>query len=194
MFDSAPSRPGPLPVWPYYFTAVVAIIAGLAMVWIWSPEDFPAKAELVKVSGDIARVRIRDNISGTSAGAMMTGFTTVYFTFKNHDGEYFYPSTQPDYRLVRDFTAVNIDVWVETAEIGGTEPLRIWQIKENNPINLMAAETYVGYQAIIDRLATIGRSMVIAGRWLLVLAGGLILLGRIVQIRNKRRFREWDSG
>ena len=87
MFDTSPSRPGPLPIWPYYFTAVVAAVFGLAMIWIWSPGDFPPKADLVKVSGDIASVRVRDDISGTSAGGMMTGFTTVSFTFRERAGK-----------------------------------------------------------------------------------------------------------
>ena len=188
MFDSSPTRSGPLPIWPYYFTAVVSAVAGLAMVWIWSPEYVPAKADLVEISGDIASVRIKDDFSGTSAGALLTGFTSVYFTFDNHDGQYFYPSTQPDFRLVRDYTAVNIDVLIERSKIGGTEPFRIWQIKENNPNNMLEIATYVPYEAIITRLSTIGSSMVNTGRWLLVLAGGLILFGRAMQIRNKRRF------
>ena len=98
-----------------------------------------------------------------------------------------------EYLLVRDFTAVNIDVWVEAAEIGGAEPLRIWQIKENNPSNLMAAATHVTYEAIIARLTTIGRSTVIAGRWLVVLCFALILLGRGVTARNNRRFTQASS-
>ena len=188
MFDSSPRRAGPLPVWPYYFTAVVVAVAGLAMIWIWTPDDFPPKADLVKVNGDIDRVRIKDDISGTSAGAMMTGFTAVYFTFKDGGGEYFYPANQPDFLRVRDFTAVNIDVCFEAAEIDGSEPLRIWQIVENNPSNLVAAATLFTYEAIIARLTTIDRSMVITGRWLLVLCLGLILFGRGVAARNKRRF------
>ncbi len=162
------------------------------MIWIWSPEDFPAKADLVKLNGDIATVRVRDDISGTGAGAMLTAFTSVYFTFTDRDGEYFYPSNQPDYLLVRDYTAVNIDVWVEAAAIGGAAPLRIWQIKENNPNNQLERATHVPYEAIIARLTTIGRSMVITGRWLLVLGLGLILMGRGVQAGNGRRFRDWS--
>ncbi len=189
MFDSSPSRGGPLPVWPYYFTAVVAALVGLGMIWIWSPEDFPAKADLVMVNGDIAAVRVRDDISGTGAGAMITGFTSVYFTLT--DREYFYPSNQPDYLLVRDYTAVNIDIWVDSAKRDGAAPLRIWQIKENNPNNLLADATFVPYEAIVTRLTTIDRSRVIAGRWLLVLGLGLMLMGRGVQAGNGRRFRDW---
>ncbi len=175
-------------MWPYYFSAAVAIVAGLAMITIWSPEDFLAKADLVMINGDIESVRVRGDIAGTAAGAAMPAITSVYFTFKGADRQYRYPSTQPDYRLVRDFTAVNIDVWVDGAQLGGGKPLRIWQIKENNPNNLTMAATYVAYEAIIARLTTLDRSMVIAGRWLLVL--GLMLLGRGVQSGNKRRFRE----
>lgn len=188
MFDSSPSRRGPLPIWPYYFTAVVTAVAGLGMIWMWAPEDFPAKADLEMVNGDIASVRIRDDFSGTSAGAMLTGFTTVYFTFKDGDDEYFYSSNQPDYLLVRDYTAVNIDIWVETAKIGGADPLRIWQIVEHNPNNMLERATDITYEAIFARLTTIDRSMVINGRWFLVFSYGLMLLGRGVQTRNRRRF------
>lgn len=191
MFETLPARGGPLPLWPYYFSAAVAAVAGLAMIWIWSPEDLPAKADLVMISGDIATVRIKDDISGTGTGAMLAAYTSVYFTFKGEDREYRYPSTQPAYVLVRDFTAVNIDVWVDGAKIDGGGPLRIWQIKENNPHNLLMKATFVPYEAIITRLATIDRSMVIAGRWLLALSVGLILIGRGVQSGNGRRYLEW---
>lgn len=192
MFDSLPRRGGPLAVWPYYFSALVAALAGLGMIWLWSPEDFPAKADLVMVNGDIATVRVRDDISGTGAGAMMTAITSVYFTFKGADRQYRYPSTQPNYLLVRDYTAVNIDVWVEAAELDGAAPLRIWQIKENNPNNLLADATFIPYEAIIARLTAIDRSMVIAGRWLLALGLGLFLTGRGVGLRNRRRFPDWS--
>ncbi len=121
---------------------------------------------------------------------MLTAFTSVYFTFTDRDGEYFYPSNQPDYLLVRDYTAVNIDVWVEAAETGGAAPLRIWQIKENNPNNLTQDATNIAYEAIIARLTTIDRSMVIAGRWLLLFGVGLMIIGRGVQSGNGRRLLE----
>ncbi len=191
MFDTSPSRPGPLPVWPYYFTAAVAAMIGLAMVWFWAPGDVPARADLVMVNGDIATVRIRDDFSGTAAGAVLPAATSVYFTFKGNQREYFYPSAQPDYRLVRDYTAVNIDVWVVASKIDGNAALRIWQIKEHNPSNLTQDATFIGYEAIIARLNSIGRSMVIAGRWIFLLGCGLILLGRGVQLGNGRRFLEW---
>lgn len=191
MFDSLPARGGPLPVWPYYFSAAVAALAGLAMIWVWSPEDFPAKADLVMVSGDIATVRIRDDITGGSAGAILPAVTSVYFTFKGAAREYRYPSTQPDYFLVRDYTAINLDVWVDGAKIGGAAPLRIWQIKENNPYNLTQKATFITYEAIVNRLISIDRSMVLAGRWLLLLCIGPILIGRGVHAGNHRRFQEW---
>ncbi len=193
-------------MWPYYFSAADAIVAGLAMItiWapedfpakvvmitIWAPEDFPAKVDLVMVSGDIESIRVRGDIAGTAAGAVMPAITSVYFTFKGADRQYRYPSTQPDYRLVRDFTAVNIDVWVDGAKLGGAQPLRIWQIKENNPNNLTMAATFVAYEAIIARLTTIDRSMVIAGRWLLLFGVGLMIIGRGVQSGNGRRLLEW---
>ncbi len=63
------------------------------------------------VSGEIASVVVRDDIFNTWAGAMMPGgLTSTYFTLKGVDGEFRYPSTHPKYLLVRNHTAVAIDV------------------------------------------------------------------------------------
>lgn len=187
MFDSDPDGHRQLPVWQCYFLAAVAAITGLAMVVVWWPESFPDKQDLVAIGGDIATVRIKDDISGTSAGAILPAVTSVYFTFKDQEGEFYYPSTQPDYRIVRDYTAVNIEVWVERGAIGTGKPLRIWQLREHNPYNLILEATDVSYEAIIERLTKIDRSMVEVGWYVLTLAFGLVLLGAGMQHINRRR-------
>jgi hypothetical protein len=190
MLDSSPDTSDTITIWPYYFLAAVAVIVGVVMIAVWSPESFPDKDELVLVNGDIATVRIKDDISGTSAGAILPAATSIYFTFKNRGGEFYYPSTQPDYRIVRDFTAVNIDVWVEPDALDGDQPIRIWQILEHNPYNLVLAATDVSYEAIIARLETIDSSMVDTGWNILALAFGLALLGIGLQHINRRRDAE----
>jgi hypothetical protein len=190
MLDTSPDASDYFTIWPYYFLAVVSVLIGLVMIVVWWPESFPDKDELVMVKGDIATVRIKDDISGTSAGAFMPAVTSVYFTFKKQDGEYFYPSTQPDYRIVRDFTAVNIEVWVVKEELGGGLPIRIWQIVEDNPYNLVLEATNVTYEAVIERLVIIDRSMVVAGYYVLVLAFGFVLFGVGLQHVNRRRDAE----
>ena len=187
MLDTSPEPSGPLPVWPCFFMAVVATIVGVFMVAVWWPRGFPDETELVMISGDIATVRIKDDISGTSAGALLPAATSVYFTFKDRKGEFYYPSTQPDYRKVRDFTAVNIDIWVEAAKVGGDAPLRIWQLREHNPYNYVLPATVVEYDAVTARLTAIDRSMVRSGALVLVLAFGFALFGVGLQRLNRYR-------
>ncbi|MEE2980609.1 MAG: hypothetical protein VYA71_03595 [Pseudomonadota bacterium] len=190
MLDTTPDSADSHIVWPYYFLAAVGGFVALVIIAVWWPESFPDKDELVMVNGDIATVRIKDDISGTSAGALMPAVTSVYFTFRNQDGEYFYPSTQPDYRMVRDFTAVNIDVWVENDALGRGDPVRIWQIVEHNPYNLVLEATNVSYEKVVARLEIIDRSMVVAGYYLLALCFGSVLLGMGLQHINRRRDEE----
>jgi hypothetical protein len=190
MLDTSPDNSDRFNIWPYYFLGFVAVLVGLVMVMVWWPESYPDKDELVIVQGDIATIRIKDDISDTSAGAYMPAATSVYFTFKKLDGEYFYPSTQPDYRMVRDFTAVNIEIWVDKDALDSGAPIRIWQIVEHNPYNLVLEATKVTYEAIVERLETIDRSMVVAGYNVLALAFSFILLGIGLQRVNRRRDEE----
>ena len=187
MFDTTPDAHGPVPVWPCFFIATVATIVGLVMIVAWWPESYPDKQDLVLINGDIATVRVKDDISGTSAGAILPAATSVYFTFKGQQGEFYYPSTHPEYQVVRDYTAVNIDVWVDGEVIGTGQPYRIWQIKEHSPYNLVLAATFVPFEDIIERLNQIDGSMVETGWNVLALAFGFMLLGVGLQHVNRRR-------
>ena len=187
MFDTDPDGRRPLPVWQCFVLAALATITGLAMIAVWWPESFPDKQDLVMINGDIATVRVKDDISGTSAGAILPAATSVYFTFKGQAGEFYYPSTHPDYQIVRDYTAVNIDVWVERGAVGSGRPVRIWQLKEHSPYNLVLEPTFIPYEAVIERLTKIDRSMVETGWYVLALAFGFMLLGVGLQHVNRRR-------
>lgn len=189
MSDRTPSQSGPprRAVWPYFFLSAAAGLAGLAFVVLWWPADYPHESDLVKVSGDIATVVVRDDISDTSAGAAMAVLTSVYFTLKGVEGEFRYPSSHPDYVVVRDYTGYAIDVWVERDEIGSGRPMIIWAIQEHSPYNNMVPETSIGYDAIASRLTAIDRSMVEAGFWLLFVSIVFGLTGVTVQRRNRGR-------
>lgn len=109
---------GPLPVWPYFFLAPVCAIAGMIFVIFWWPTAYPEKGQLTKISGDIERVAIRDEISETSAGAMLPGITSVYFKLKGVPGKFRYPSAHPRFSKVRDYTVGAIDILVNKADLG----------------------------------------------------------------------------
>jgi hypothetical protein len=183
----APRRLGPLPLWPYFFLAALAAVLGAVFLAVWWPWGYPDESELVKISGDIDRVAIRDDISKSGAGAMLPALTSVYFTLEGRDEEFRYPSTHPKYPLVRDYTAVAIDVWVVEAELGRGAPMTIWQIQERNPHDEASELTQVGYAETIERLTATDRSMVEVGYGALAAAAGFLLLGLLVRRWNRGR-------
>jgi len=179
---------GPAPIWPYFFLAAIAVVLAIVFLAIWLPDDYPTESELKKVSGEIKTIAIRNEISKTSAGAMLPAIASVYFTLKGVDGEFRYPSTHPKYLLVSGYTGGTLDVWVVGSEIGAGAPLTIWQILEHNPSKPEIYEqTSITYQEIIDRLTSANRSMVVAGYWLLAASGVFTLLGFGVRMWNRGR-------
>ena len=190
---SGPTRREPSPkrkwtVWPYFVAGAPLMALGLYFAVFWWPPDYIAKADLVAVSGEVAKVAIRDDISGTSAGAMMPGFTAVFFTLKGVPGEFRYPYTRPQYLKVRDQTAVALDLLVDPGELAAGGVATIWQIRERNPHDKPGEETFVGYEEIVARLSETGWSMVRVGAWLM--AAGLALLalgGLLVRLNRGRR-------
>ncbi len=173
-------------MWPYFFLAALVGALGLVLVVVWWPGGYPDEDDLVKFAGAIDSVVVRDDISDTGAGAMLPAITSAYFTLEGVAGEFRYPSSHPKYPIVRDYTAVAIDVWVDAAEIGSGGPMTIWQIREHNPYNLLVEETFVGYDEIVGRLTEIDRSMVAAGGWLVAGAAALILLGLAARLWNRK--------
>jgi len=168
------------------------VVLGGTFVVGWWPEQYPAESELVKLSGTVSQIVVRDDISGTTAGAILPGWTSTYFTLDGVEAEFRYPRTHPKSLLVRDRTSAALEVWVERAAIGSDEPLIIWQIREHNPYkrehqDILGKETFVSRAEIVERLTQIDRSMVETGVWLLVLGISSMLLGVGTKWWNQRR-------
>lgn len=174
-------------MWPYFFLSGLGGVLAVVFVVFWWPSDYPAEGDLVKVSGEIATVVVRDDISNSRAGAMMPGLTSTYFTLEGVDGEFRYPSTHPKYPLVRDYISVAIDVWVDGAGMGSGRPMVIWQIREHSPYNYLIEEISVSHAEVIERLTGIDRSMVEVGYWLLGISVALALVGVGVRRWNRGR-------
>ncbi len=171
-----------LTVWPFHAWALVAAVLGGVFIVGWWPERYPDEGELVKISGKVATVTIRDDIFGTSAGAILQGWTSTYFTLKGIEGEFRYPRSHPKNLMVRDQTSNALDVWVKRTAIGGKEPMVIWQIREHNPykkelVRILGPETFISHAEIVNRLADTNRSMIEAGVWLWAFASAFFLLG-----------------
>lgn len=181
------ARVRPFSVWPYFVTCGLLAVLGLVFVIVWWPPEYIEKSNLVKISGRIAKVSIRDDLSDSSAGAIMPGLTSIYFTLEDMPGEFRYPHTRPQYLKVRDYTAVAIDIWVDPAEKAAGQVVTIWQIREHNPNDKPGDETFVSYEDIVERLSRTARSMVRAGSWLLADAAALLAIGLFVTFINRRR-------
>ncbi len=171
-----------LPVWPFHAWALVAVILGGGLTVGWWPERYPDEGELVKLSGRVATIAVRDDIFDTTAGGMLQGWTSTYFTLEGIDGEFRYPGTHPKNLIVRNRTSAELDIWVERAAVGGGEPMVIWQIREHNPYKkehqkILGAETSVSHAEIVDRLTQVDRSMIETGVGLLAIAFAFALLG-----------------
>ena len=176
-----------LTVWPYFMAGGPAAVLGLILVVFWWPTDYVEKPDLVKIGGEIEKVSIRDDISDSSAGAIMPAMTSIYFTLKDTPGEFRYSHTRPQYLKVRDYTAVAIDVWVDPAEMASGQTMTIWQIREHNPHDKPGEETFISYEDIVERLSGTARSMVRVGTWLLAGAAVLLMVGFLLTWLNRRR-------
>jgi hypothetical protein len=184
---SNPRKFGPFPVWPYFFLSAITGVLGSVFLFVWWPSGYPEEADLVRIGGDIASTVVRDDISNTSAGAMLPGITSVYFKLEGLDDEFRYPSTHPNFLLVRDYTAVAIDIRVVAAELGTGAPVTIWQIQERNPHDAASDLTNVSYDEVIERLLAVDRSMVEVGYWLLAACAGFLLIGAAIGRWNRPR-------
>lgn len=189
MTRSAPQRPRyRLPVWPYWFLAILAGLAGAVLVVGWWPGGFPDEADLVKVSGTVERVVVRDDIGGSrKAGAILPAIASVYFTLEGRDQAFRYPSSHPRYPEVRDYVAAEIDVWVDAAALDADAPAIIWRLVERNPYNETLPATEIGYDEIVAHVTRADRSVVEAGAWLLAGAAVLAALGLVVGRLNRGR-------
>jgi hypothetical protein len=113
-------------------------------------------------------VTIKDDISKTSAGALLPEFTSVYFTFEGIQGEFKYPYNHPKYQLVRDHTTGSLDVWVDSSELKGKKTMMIWQLQENSHLNYTYPATSVTYEKIIARHVKIDQSIFNLCLWLAI--------------------------
>jgi hypothetical protein len=160
---------------------------GLVFFFLVWPTAYPSKSELVKLSGKIAIVTIKDDISKTSAGALLPGFTSVYFTFEGIQGEFKYPYNHPKYQLVRDHTAGSLDVWVDSSKIKGKKSMMIWPLQENSHLNYTYPATSVIYEEIIARHVKVDQSVFNLCFWLAIAFCILGMVGIGLRRWNQRR-------
>lgn len=144
------ARTGPKPVWPYFAMSVTAVIVALIGCAVYWPRSVPAKEDLVMTGGEMRTFMIRDDISNTGAGAMLPILNSAYIRFKGIEGEFRYPWTFPKYFLVKDYTAVYVDIWVEKEALGRDEAPIIWALEEKNHFKEAERQTIVLYEEVLE--------------------------------------------
>ncbi len=164
-------------VWPYFFLASVLLIAASVLLVVWRPGEYPAKTDLVKFSGNIASIVIKDDISGTGVGALLPGLSAVYFTLEGVQGEFQYPYTHPRYLLVRSDTSDFVEIWVDKAELAENLTVTIWQIREHTTYTYRNPPTFVTYEEVVERQIERHRSFFNLGLGSLAVAVVLALVG-----------------
>ena len=189
---TATSQGRTLPVWQFHALALVALALGGLFVVVWWPAHYPNESDLVKFSGNIARMVVRDDISNTTAGSILPTLTSTYFRLEGVEGEFRYPGSHPKNLAIRNRVGVAIDVWVERGSIGGIEPMIIWQIREHNPFkkddpDLMGEEIFVSHAEITEQLGEVDRSTFQVGLGLLAAGCAFALLGVGARRWNQRR-------
>ena len=176
-------------VWPYFFlSGLSGLVALLLVIMVWSA-NYPAKSELVNVSGKIATISVRDDISNTKEGAITPFLTSVYFTLEGVQGEFRYPSRHPKYLLVRDHTSRtgSLDIWVDSSELDNNPTMTIWRLQEHSKHNYRFPETSVTYEEVIARHTRIDLSRLELSFWMAVACGILALVGFGAQRWNQFR-------
>ncbi len=191
---AARSKPaGPKSVWPYFFLAVSAIIVALVSCIVYWPKDVPAHDDLVMTGGKMRAFMIRDDLSGSGAGAMLPIFTSVYMRFKDLEGEFRYPWTFPQYGRVRDKTAIFVDIWVAKDALGGDDAPLIWALREKNPYKEEDEQTIVLYEELVESqkkngVALIKLSTVLAGASIV-----FVLMGIGMGRWNRKKYPDYYS-
>jgi len=157
---------GPRGVWPYFFISIVCVFAYLFSAHALWPWNYPARDELVESGGDIRRVSIRDDMSGTGAGSALPTHVSTYITFKGLDGEFEYPWSHPKYLRVRDHVGVYAEILVEKSSLDGTGPYKIWALTEINSHKPEEDQTIITYEEISSQLDQQQKTLATMLRWL----------------------------
>lgn len=178
--------PSYFPVWPYYALATFSLTVAAVTYALWNPPVFPEQRDLVKYSGAVDRVQIRDDISGTTAGSVWPMLTSVYFMIEGTEGEFRYPYYHPHYFQVRDSTAGTLDIWVDGTATSD-EPRVIWQLREHNSLNIAYPETNITFEEVTGLLTRISRSRLRLALWAFAAFAGFLGVGFVARQLNRKR-------
>ena len=173
------------PVWGYFAVALLCLVGGLGFLWSSFEWSMPRESVLTRVQGEIATIRIVDDLSGQPIG-LNTPLNSIHFTLKGNPTVFRYPSGWPGYTDLYERLAFTVDIWVDPAELDGQEPVLVYALKQTTPAHWAYPAVSVNYDAIREAQETGKRSYRLPGFVLLMLAPVVFLFGYLIVLSNRR--------
>jgi hypothetical protein len=175
-----------LSVWPYYAYALFFGVLGAVLLFNNLGPEFPPEKSLQKVSGNIHKLFLIDDLSGERT-SIMKPMNSIHFTLEEVEGEFRYPSSWPGYNMIWRQLSFHVDVWVEKSAMGKAEPLVVYKLEQTVPENWVVEPFNVSYSEIADSQGHSERSYLYTGAGLLAASGGFVLVAILVRIWNRRQ-------
>ncbi len=118
-----------IPVWPYFFLALLSGAVGITLLYYNLGSDFPAENSLEKISGRVDRVFLIDDLSGKPT-TIIKPINSIHFTLEDKEGVFRYPGNWPGYSKLWYQLSFHVDIWVPRSDI--ENKTRGWFIESNN--------------------------------------------------------------
>jgi hypothetical protein len=119
--------PMQIPVWPYFFLALLCGIVGGTLLYYNLGSGVPAESSLQIISGNIDRVFLIDDLPGAPT-MIIKPLNSIHFTLEKAEGEFRYPGNWPGYSQLWQQLSFHGSVCCSSAQAesqSGTFPWRI---------------------------------------------------------------------
>jgi len=180
--------PRQIPVWPYFFFALLSGAVGITLLYYNLGLDFPAENSLEKISGRVDRVFLIDDLSGKPT-TIIKPINSIHFTLEDNEGVFRYPGNWPGYSKLWQQLSFHVDVWVSRSDIGSKKPMVVYRLEQQVPHNWIVEPISIGYHLIADSQDRSGQSQVQVGWVLAVCSAGFVFIGLLLRRWNRRRSR-----
>ena len=178
--------PKQIPVWPYFFLALLSGAVGITLLYYNLGPDFPAENSLEKISGRVDRVFLIDDLSGKPT-TIIKPINSIHFTLEDNEGVFRYPGNWPGYSKLWHQLSFHVDIWVPRSDIENKNPRVVYRIEQQVPDNWVVEPFSFSYQQIAASQGRSGQSYVQVGWVLTAASAGFVVVALMVRTWNRRR-------
>ena len=177
-----------IPVWPYFFLALLCGVLGSTLLYYNLGSGAPAESSLQKISGNVDKVFLIDDLSGEPT-MIVKPLNSIHFTLENTEGEFKYPGNSPGYSKLWAQLSFHVDIWVSQSDIGSEKPMVVYRLEQQVPDNWIVEPISVGYQEIAESQDRSGQSHLQFGWVLAASSAGFVFIGLLLRRWNRRPSR-----